>query len=87
MSNQTKAQEAINIKLGTHTFRYFQNFRFSDMKNGMFQGRSHILLYFLKYFGDKYGVRGPYLVEVLEISEVIQKILQYVWESNLAILE
>ena len=44
--------------LGTRTFQHLQNFRFSDMKN-MFQGCSHhVSCIRLKYFGDKYGLRG-----------------------------
>ena len=39
----------------------FQNSRFSDMINHIFKDVPIIFLYSLKYFGDKYGVRGSIL--------------------------
>ena len=43
-------------KLGTQTFQTIHNFRFSDMKN--VKGVPSTFLDSLKYFGDKYRVRG-----------------------------
>ena len=74
-------------KFGTYTFQHFQNFRLSDMKKYYFQGCSHIVFVFLKYFGDKYGVRGSSFGRFLEVPEIIQKVLQYLRESKLAICE
>ena len=61
--------------LNTHKVRCtdlpnLQSFRFSDMKKN-YQGCSHRFLYFWKYFGDKYGSEGPYLVDALEVPEII----------------
>ena len=45
-------------KFGRHTFQTIQNFRLSAMKNHIFKDAPIIFLYFLKHFGNKYGVRG-----------------------------
>ena len=57
-SSFKKNEHPNNKRSSTQTFQHSQNFRFSDMKNNSFQGCSHICLYLLKYFGDKYGPRG-----------------------------
>ena len=38
--------------------KQFRSFRFSDMKITLFNDAPIFILYFLKYFGDKYRVRG-----------------------------
>ena len=45
-------------KLGTQTFKKKQNSIFSNMEIILFKDVPILFLYFWKYFGDKYGVRG-----------------------------
>ena len=74
-------------KLGTHTFQSFQNFRFSDMEDIMFKDVPITVLYFPRILVINTGSEGPDFVDFLEVPEIIQKVLQYVPESRLAILE
>ena len=47
--------------------------------------RFHTYFTFLKYSGDKERVRGPDLVDVLEVPEMSKTILQSIQEPRLII--
>ena len=76
-----------NKKLGTHTFRQFQIFWFSGMKN-MSQGRSHELAcIFQNIFGDRYGIRGSRIGRCFEGSRNHPKKIAIDQESLIGHLE
>ena len=59
----------------------------SDMKNNMLKEVPIFSCIFWIIFVINTGSEDPYLVDVLEVPEIIQKVLEYVRESKLAILE
>ena len=64
-----------------------QNFKFPDMKIILPRTFLYTFYIFKSILVINTGSEGPYLIDFLEVPETIQKVLQYVQESKLAILE
>ena len=58
-----------------------------DMKNNMFKDNSIFSCIRWSISVINKGCKGPDLVIVFEVPEMVQKVLEYVWEPELAILE
>ena len=56
------------------------------MENGTLQRRFHIFLYFSKYFGDKYGVRGSIFGHIVGRSKNVPKSIAIEQESYMFIV-
>ena len=58
----------------------FSKFKYPDFKNPYVRNVYIFSLYSLKYFCNKKGGGGPYLVTFVEVPEMFHKVLQYVRE-------